>query len=325
MRTRLVRQPLVYGRGFPHVAFVTMVVVAGLTACTSAQDESGSSRVTAVASAKVRTGTQTVELGDRPFRLHVPAKYRPDAAASLVVALHGWGGDADALATRLGLVSASERRSFLLAMPEGVKDADGLQFWNATDACCDVYGTDVDDSGYLSQVINAVADKYVVDQERVFVIGISNGGFMAHRLACDHADQVAAIVSISGAQSVDPAACDPSRAVSVLEVHGSADDTVLPGGGKTDGHRYPSVRQTVGEWRELDQCDDRPGSREAGLDAAADLPGAETVRTSWSSGCADNSEVALWTVRGGPHVPDFTRAFTTALLDWLMAQARSDG
>jgi polyhydroxybutyrate depolymerase len=113
--------------------------------------------------------------------------------------------------------------------------------------------------------------------------------------------------------------------VSVLEVHGTADDTVDPAGGKTEGRRYPSVRQTVGEWRELDQCDDRPGSRKAGLDAAADLPGAETVRISWSRGCAENSEVALWTVRGGAHVPDFTRAFTTALLDWLMAQARSGG
>ena len=69
MVSRWVRQPLVHGRRCRNVAFVTMVVLAGLTGCMSAQDESESSRVTAVGSANVRTGTQTVELGNRPFRL----------------------------------------------------------------------------------------------------------------------------------------------------------------------------------------------------------------------------------------------------------------
>jgi len=251
----------------------------------------------------------------------VPRLYEAADATPLVVMLHGYGDATDGAASLLGLFAASDERGFLLALPEGTQDADGQQFWNATDACCDFYGTDVDDSGYLSQVIDTVADGYAVDPRRVFVIGFSNGGFMAHRLACDHADQVAAIVSIAGAQHADSAACDPSRAVSVLQVHGSADQNVRFAGGSLEGHPYPSVARTVRDWRELDQCSDRPGVTGARLDANASLPRRETARTSWSTGCVDGTEVALWTVEGGGHEPEPTSAFVDAVVDWLYAHA----
>lgn len=268
--------------------------------------------------------TGTVDLGDRPFRLHVPTTYDGDRPAPLVVALHGWGGNADRIAAQLGLADAAEERSFLLALPEGETDSEGRQFWNASPACCNADGRDLDDSGYVSAVIDEVARRYRVDAGRVFAVGVSNGGFMAHRLACDHADQVAAVVSIAGAQAVDPAACHPSQGVSVLQVHGTADETIHYGGGSIIGdHSYPSAEQTVGGWRDLDRCDDGPGLADVPLDGDPTLPGAETVRTSWSAGCADASEIALWTVEGGGHAPHVTPAFTDALLDWLDARSRT--
>ena len=313
------------GRRRILVGLVVLTVMGGGAGCAETRKHPDSSARSAIAATVPAGITRTVQLGDRPFKLHVPKKYDPGRAASLVVALHGFGADADRMASRLGLTAASEERAFLLALPDGTKDSDGLQFWNATDACCNVEGADVDDSRYLSDVIDAVSDAYAVDRARVFVIGISNGGFMAHRLACDHADQLASIVSLAGAQSADPAACNPTRAVSVLEVHGSEDDTVLFEGGRSQGHRYPSVAETVSDWRRLDGCDDRPGTKGARLDVDVALPGAETVPTSWSTGCAHSTEVALWKVYGGGHVPDFGPGFTSDILDWLDTHARMAG
>ena len=306
------------------MAWIAIIAASGaLSSCGSgsaAPDHSGRSSSTET---RIAAGTiGAVRLADRPFRLQVPRQYDPNVATALVVALHGWGAASNDFATRLALYSAADERTFLLALPEGTKDADDLQFWNATDVCCDAYGTNVDDSSYLSQVIDAVASRYTVDPGRVFVIGISNGGFMAHRMGCDHADQVAAIVSISGAQFADPSACAPSRAVSALEVHGTADDTVLFNGGSDAGAHYPSVHKTVAEWRVLDKCDVGPGTTTAPLDADSTLTGAETVRTSWSRGCVNGADVALWTVRGGGHVPEFTPDFTDAVLDWLIKHSR---
>lgn len=266
--------------------------------------------------------TRTVELDDRPFGMHVPRAYDPDAATGLVVALHGYGGNAEEFTTQLALVSASEDHGFLLAMPEGTTGPDGLQFWNATPACCNFYGADVDDSAYLSQLIGAMAEGYAVDPGRVFVIGLSNGGFMAHRLACDHADQVSAIVSLAGAQAVDPAACDPSQPVSVLEVHGTDDETILYKGGSFEGQPYPSAPATIEVWRRLNDCDDGRGTGDKQLDVDSAQQGAETTRTSWSSGCADGSEVALWTIVGGTHLPVYTPGFTDEIVGWLDGQAR---
>jgi polyhydroxybutyrate depolymerase len=265
-----------------------------------------------------------VTLGERPFALHVPRSYDPAEPAALVLALHGWGGTGEMFVDRLRLEPASENRGFLLAVPEGTTDRDGRQFWNATDACCDVYDSGVDDSAYLADVIGEVSAQYSVDPARVFVTGISNGGYMAHRMGCDHADLVAAVASFSGAQTADPGACAPSQAVSVLEVHGSADEDVLPQGGRGEGARYPSVRETVATWRRLDGCGARRGTVGAPLDADAALPGAETVRTSWTP-CDQGSEVALWTVDGGGHVPEVTPALTAALVEWMGAHARPSG
>ena len=64
-----------------------------------------------------------------------------------------------------------------------------------------------------------------VDPYRIYVAGHSNGGFMSYRLACTHADRIAAIVSLAGATFDTPADCSPTEPVAVLQIHGTADDT----------------------------------------------------------------------------------------------------
>jgi polyhydroxybutyrate depolymerase len=262
--------------------------------------------------------TVIVPLGERPFQLHVPTSYAAGAKAPLVVLLHGYTSSADQQERYFGLTAESDRRGFLYAMPDGTTDSQGKRFWNATEACCDIDRSGVDDSGYLRQVIETVKATYAVDPTRVYLVGHSNGGFMAYRMACDHADEITAVVSLAGAATADPAQCKPARPVSVLQIHGTADPTINVKGGKNGVYPYPSAADTVALWRRLDGCADQPSAAEK-LDLEAALDGAETTKTAYTS-CRAGTRVAFWTIAGGKHVPLLSAGFAPAITDFLLSQ-----
>jgi polyhydroxybutyrate depolymerase len=265
-------------------------------------------------------GTGTVEIGGRQVTVHVPASYDPARPVPLVIGLHGYSSDAAELESYLRLTPESERRGFLYAYPDGSADERGDRFWNATDACCAFFDPAPDDSRRLSELITTLQSSYRIDPARVSLIGHSNGGFMAFRMACDHADQIAAIVSLNGAAWNDPARCRPSEPVSVLAIHSSADETVAFEGGVIDGDTYPSAAATVTQWLGHNQCS--PAGRDApALDLVADLPGAETSVRAHVQGCAGRSTVQAWTINGGTHVPELGAAFAPAVTDFLLSRS----
>jgi len=244
-----------------------------------------------------RTGMVSVTLADRPFRLYVPSSYAAGTALPLVVALHGYTSNSSQLNDYFGLSTQAEQRGFLLALPEGKKDSNNNQFWNATDSCCDFGSTNVDDSGYLSNLIDTVKRSRTVGA--VFVVGHSNGGFMAHRLACEHADQITAIASLAGVPWGDPGRCKPSRPVSVLQIHGTNDETIGYTGAMAGTTMVnPGAEETVVRWRTLDGCTDKATVAEHSLDLDKGLVGPETTVTTYKDGCAGGSRVELWRIDG---------------------------
>jgi len=261
----------------------------------------------------------TVDLEGRPFALYVPEGYRPATPTALIVALHGYTGRASDVMDYFGLRAQAAKRNILVATPEGTTDSEGNTFWNASKACCNLLGSTVDDSAYLSSVITTVLASYAVDPDRVYVVGHSNGGFMAHRMACEHADQVAAVASLAGAldSSND---CDPAEAVSVLQIHGDADQIIPFTGGAILGNVFTSAAQTVAFWQDANGCSAHTttGTR---FDADQNVVGDDVTPIEWS-GCRDETGVALWRITGGSHVPALTGDFAGALVDWLEAHRR---
>ncbi|MEV6303474.1 alpha/beta fold hydrolase [Actinoplanes sp. NPDC051861] len=292
---------------------LAVVVVMAAVSCgsTGASKPASSPSVAALP----ESGTSTVEIGGRPVTVHVPESYDPaKAAAPLVVLLHGYSSFAKEQESYFKLTPESDRRGFVYVYPDGTVDDRGDRFWNATDACCDFFDAQPDDSRYLSELIATIQREYRID--RVYLIGHSNGGFMAFRMACDHADQVTAVASLNGATWNDATKCRPSEPVSVLAVHGDADETIAFGGGSIDGSTYPSAATTVAQWREHDGC--TGDGREA---AAVDLVGgapAETSVRAWD--CTGNATVQAWTIDGGTHVPPLGPGFAPAVTDFLLAQ-----
>jgi polyhydroxybutyrate depolymerase len=298
-----------------------VIILPFLTGCGPSASEAAGGSVGAWHSAVGPGATGTMDLDGRPFQLHVPAGYDPAKKAPLVVLLHGHESSASQQERYFKLTAESERRGFLYAMPDGTSDRDGKRFWNATDACCDYYHSGVDDSAYLNRVLDTVQSAYSVDTARVYFVGYSNGGFMAYRMACDHSTRIAAIVSLAGAVANDTALCTPQQPVSVLEIHGTADETIKFAGGTYTGRPYPSVDTTLATWRHINGCSVKADASAPPLDLESRLPGAETGVTSYSTGCRGSKRVELWYIKGGGHAPVLNANFAPAVIDFLYGQA----
>jgi polyhydroxybutyrate depolymerase len=254
----------------------------------------------------------------RPYRLEVPDG-TDGRALPLVILLHGYGSSGANHDAYLGLSKATNARGVLLAIPDGTRDHTGKLFWNATEACCDFDGARVDDVAYLDAIVDDVSLKQRVDPTRVYIIGHSNGAFMAHRYACERSDRVAAIVALAGVPWVDTSKCK-GHGVSVLQVHGDADRIIEYDGGKSfgNGAPYPGAEATVAMWAARDGCSKTRHEAGSPIDLDQGVPGAETVREAYTCGGAGEVDVELWRMRGSEHVPRFGARFAAAALDFLL-------
>jgi polyhydroxybutyrate depolymerase len=220
---------------------------------------------------------------ERTYRLFVPAKPGPHPA--LVVVLHGGFGNGDGAAEQTGFDDEARAHGFLAVYPDGVGRS-----WNAFTCCGPAQRGGVDDVGFLVRLIGDLRARYGVDPRRVYATGISNGGLMSYALACQASDRIAAIGPV--AATMDFAGCSPHRPVSVLHIHGSADQNIpFQGGPGTKGvtpNDWRSVPSTIERWRRLDRC--RPPSVRRHGDV-----------TLSRSECSGGTAVELDEIQGGGH------------------------
>jgi len=154
--------------------------------------------------------------GLRPTQVLLPANYDPTVAAPLLLLLHGYSDDRYYTENLLKLRREASDRGFIYVIPNAIKNSVGERFWRATEACCDFLDMGWDDSKYLINLIDEVSFKFAVDQDRIFIAGHSNGGFMAHRMACEHASRIAGIVAYAGLNYKEKSFCKPSEPVNIL-------------------------------------------------------------------------------------------------------------
>ena len=227
-------------------------------------------------------GYMTVGGVQRAYVMVRPAAVDPAHPAPLVVALHGYTLNSAWMESNTGFDQEAARAGFVVVYPQGIKNS-----WNAGGCCGHNTGNDV---GFIRDLIDRLVGYGGVDPKRVFVTGLSNGAAMAQRVACELADRVTAVASVSGSLLVDP--CVPSRPISVLEIHG-IDDSVIPfRGGFTSGlGEFPSTMSVMETWQRIDGCADSPAVTRSGI----------TTITTWG-GCRGGAIVALDAITGGNHV-----------------------
>ena len=257
----------------------------------------------------------------RPYDIHLPDDYGALRPVPVVLAIHGGGGSArggartscpggdidspeclHAMAAREGIavVYPNGTSSRLLRRVRTWNAGGGTGDWQCVSgrACKD----GVDDIAYFTALLDALARWAAVDPARIYATGLSNGGAMSHRLACEMADRIAAIAPLGGAnQFAATSVCAPSRPVPVLHIHGTADPCWRYEGGKAacaqrDDKTKIAVDESMRIWADINGCglaeDPEPFAREEGV---------ETVRINWA-GCRDGAEVVLLRMDGGGHV-----------------------
>ena len=318
------------------VACLLAAILAGMCALTACSQEAGDDDSTGdVATAdggeEADAGTcspdASTELpptigGSRPAKVVVPKDWDGCAKYPLVVMLHGFTATALLQDFYLGLSQRVDERGFVLLLPQGTKNQKGQTFWNATSACCDFGGKGIDDVGYLRGLIKEAVGTLPVDSERVFLVGHSNGGFMGYRMACEAADMITGVASIAGAVTRTEALCTPSRAVHILQIHGTKDSVIEFEGDPDDAERegYPSAADTVARWRKLNKCPTDPVADQA-ADFDSGVDGDETTLRTWQP-CAEGTSAALWTMKDASHIPGINNAFKDALLDRVLSWQR---
>jgi len=264
---------------------------------------------------------ETVNIGRADEQLVVPSGYSASTKTPLVILLHGYTSNGAAQDSYMKFSELADEYNFLLLTPDGTVEefGDENRFWNATAACCNFYSSSVDDSAYLGDLIIEMQSNFNIDENRIFLIGHSNGGFMSHRMAYDHPDTIAAIASLAGASLLEMIRTTPDRPVSILQIHGTADDTISFEGGSILGNDYPSASGTLTNWIDhngttLDQTE-----LQEKLDLVASIPGNETIVTQYNN----EGTIELWAIQGGSHVPQFTGNFNRSVIDWLYSHPKT--
>lgn len=244
---------------------------------------------------------QQVTLDDkRKYLLYIPTSVK--TPAPLVLMFHGGGGHMQQAAEAYGWQATADKYGFVLAFPNGASrwPRGHLATWNAG-ACCG-YARDeqVDDMAFVRALLADLPRHVAIDKRRVFATGMSNGGMLTYRLACDMAEHFRAIASVAGTDNT--LSCAPTRPLSVLHIHARDDTHVLYNGGAgPDAFRdmskvtdFTSVAVTRDRWLQHLQLTTQQAS-------VTELTGATMQR--WQSADGRTELVIITTASGGHSWP----------------------
>jgi len=242
----------------------------------------------------VVAGELTVGGRARTFALRLPRD--TSGGIPLMLVLHGNHPDAGGWNMREWTTfdRQADVWGFAVAYPDGYGGcwADGRGVTTADEA-------GVDDVAFLRSIIDWSAGRHGAFGDRAVVAGVSNGAFMAHRMALETSGQVAVLAAVAGGLPARLRDRSPSHAVSAMLIHGTA-DTISPIGGGYSRHRGPngelrgrtlSLDETAGFWRAVDRCPPGPG----------DTRTTEFSSRQTAQGGVGGTRVVAWTVFGGGH------------------------
>lgn len=250
-----------------------------LVACGTAA-QSTSSILTVVVAMKPGDYHQTLKVGDqnRSYAIHLPPAISDTHPLPLVVVLHDTGGNADSIAQVTHISAKADQEGFIAVYPNALARISRTKqlTWN----CCgpaEKKSTAIDDVGFIHLLVEHLQRVYRIDFKRIYATGLAVGGAMAYRLACDLSSTFAAIAPVAADFSYPQ--CQPTQAVSVVHIHGTADHKV-----------QQAVSYAVSFWVQQDQCTPVAHRERNG----------NVIKATYANG-QDGTEVVVYTLLGGIH------------------------
>jgi polyhydroxybutyrate depolymerase len=247
----------------------------------------------------------------RSYTVHLPPGYRRRTPLPVIIAFHGGGGTAEGTVSYYALNGKADSENFIVVYPQGTgKKILGKVFgsWNGGRCCPPASRNNVDDVGFVAQMLDELSNRFSVDPKRIYAVGFSNGALMCYRLACELSDRIAAIAVGGAVDAFD--GCAPKRPVPVLHFHGTLDKCGFYNGGICGGcFADYLVRMGLPADRRPSQwvCRSVPAfmeewSRRNGCRGEKKVVYRKGQATCISYGtCRNNAEVVLCTLAGGGH------------------------
>ena len=225
----------------------------------------------------------------RFYFVYLPKNYSNSESFPLVIYLHSYGGAATTEMDYTMFNQVADENNFVMVFPSGKSN------WNSGIGDLDDYPPpDLDDVGFIEELIELLSNTYSLDLKRVFATGYSNGGFMSYKLACELSEQIAAIASVGGGLAVSTfESCDPKRPIPIMHIHGTSDGWIpiegLPG--------MLSIEETMNYWIEINGCN------EMAMELIEDSEPTDncTVEMYTYTECNGDSEIIFYKVIDGGH------------------------
>ena len=239
----------------------------------------------------------------RNYFLHIPPQAQAGHALPLVIVLHGGGGSAEGLLPILlgKFDELSDRDGFIIAYPNAVNNSwnDGRVVHRKPEQL------EVDDVGFLTLLIQTIQEDFKIDAQRIFIAGISNGGWMTARMLCERSELIrgGAMVAATTSDDYFPQ-CQPVEGVGVLVMNGTKDPLLPYEGGITGRWWIETELSIMGTdkfidyWVNQNSCEDKVEAEFLANKAQFD---GTRVQVNRYRGCEKNNEVVLYKIIGGGH------------------------
>jgi polyhydroxybutyrate depolymerase len=233
---------------------------------------------------------------NRSYVVRAQVLAQNDARVPLVFVLHGGGGNAANAETMTGFTEKGRKEGFIVVYPEGSGRLRNRLFtWNAGHCCGYAMKEEVDDVGFINALIDTLAQRYPIDDKRIYVTGMSNGGMMTHRLGIELSKRIAAIAPVVATVFGDEK--KPAHPVAALMINGMQDENVpheggTPGGRGSDAWDGTPTKPALDQaafWAQANGCTGAPQQDDT------------AVRVRWQYGCQSGRAVELLLVKDNGH------------------------
>ena len=227
----------------------------------------------------------------RSYKLYVPAIYTGNTAVPLVLNFHGYTSNSTEQMIYGNFRNIADTANFLVVHPQGTLDNTNTTHFNVG------WGTStVDDVGFTEALIDSLSAAYSINQNRIYSVGMSNGGFMSFRLACELSNKIAAVGSVTGSMTPSTLGnCNASHPMPIIQIHGTTDPTVPYNG---SAGWTASITNVLNHWGTFNNCSTVPTVVNV---PNINLPDGSTVEKYTYENGDNCSEVVHFKVTNGQH------------------------
>lgn len=281
-----------------------------------------------------QTFSKTVELEntDREriaAKILLPRGYKKAQKLPIIISMHGYGGNAKLQKFYIRLKKYQNKFKSMVLLPQGLKDQNGKNYWNASEYCCDFWKKQNDDVAYINSLLDQIRNNPrlgKIDENRIFVLGYSNGGFFAKKLACSNEINIAGVVSISGTSDLRDKDgnlldaldldCDHNRPIPVLHVHGTDDQTISYDGKDNGKTGHLGALDYLSRWANHNNCQSELISTNSKSNSTNFVRGRETEHFKFNN-C--EAKVEHYRLNGGAHFNFYKKKFVKKIMNFLFS------